>query len=978
MNTVKKSENRNVFIKAVFFGALLLFVLYSFYAFTRDNNRRIVRQNNSFIEAAARQTSERINDLIASSRNSIEIMAHLYGSVLSSPKVDIAMLKDMTERSEFDYVDFISPDGMDLASDGSTADLSDRPYFQNAMQGNSGKCVIYDSRITNETLLLFYAPFYYQDEIIGVLSGSVRRDTLDGLLSSDYFGVRSSAYLLERNGNVILSSAQEPAPENLLDSLTENNQLSAEDRTKLEQALRDGISTSFNYRGAKGAGSASVTMLRENEWALVQYFPSSVTRQMTEEADYAGIRLEIRLLAAFLVYVFYLILENRSQKKKLLTEKQKMSRIVDAVTLLFSRFALVNLENDTYEYLEDKKGSAPEKGAYADLIRYLDSKYVKDDSVAQDMATVITPAYIKTHLTEDVPYLQYEYRIDIDGDHWENLSILCLERKESLPTYILCAIQDVTALKEREMQIRLALKSASEAAEAANRSKSEFLARMSHDIRTPMNAIMGMTSVAAMHIDDPERLMDCLNKISISSRHLLALINDILDMSKIESGKFTLTEEPFDMADLVDSIVTIIHGQVEGKKQHLKVQITDITHEYVIGDTLRLQQVFVNILGNAVKFTPEGGMITFSIRECAPLIQGMACYEFVCQDTGIGMDQDFLKTIFDPFSRSQNSANIEGTGLGMSITRNIVRMMEGEIKVESELGHGSTFTVQIHLKTQDEKLDDVRDLEGLRILVADDDTDTCTNTCEILESIGMRAEWVTDGKEALQTILEARDGKDPFAAVILDWKMPGLDGVETAREIRKQIGEDLPILILSAYDWSEIETPARDAGVQVFVEKPLFRSRLVYALHSMIAQRTGDKKTEIDRLEENHFSGKRILLVEDNELNREIAEELLTYIGVTVEQAEDGAAAVELVKENPENYYDLIFMDIQMPIMNGYEAAATIRALDRPDAKRIPIIAMTANAFADDIRQALDSGMNDHVAKPVEIPKLLEALNRWL
>ncbi len=976
----RKENNRHIVSDIVFVCVLLAFIAYSFFVFVRDNNDRIIEQNNSFIETATRQTAERVSDLIDSSQSSVALMAHLYGSVMTQPVVDAEMLQDMCDRSPFDYVEFINTEGIDLSADGRTADLSDREYFLDGIQGNSGKCVIHNSRITNETLLIFYSPFYYKEQIIGVLSGIMRGETVCRILTANYFGVQASTYLLEHNGDVVLCVGDQSQPENLLESMTKNNRLPEAERRKLEQACTEGDSTSFNYQGSSGAGSAYVTALNDSDWLLVQNFPSSLTRAMTQSANSAGIRLETKLFIAFLAYVLYLVIKNQAQKRQLVSEKQEMSQIVSAVTQLFTRFALVNFENDTYEYLEDKKCSAPEKGTYSDLIRYLTPKYVYDTDTAEKTHVLISREHVQKALTESTPYLQYEYQIDMNGRRWENLSILCLTRKDGLPNDVLYAIQDVTSLKERELQIRLALRNASDAAEAANRAKSDFLARMSHDIRTPMNAIMGMTAVAAMHLDDQERLTDCLSKITISSRHLLALINDVLDMSKIESGKVTLSEEPFGMPDMVESILTIIQSQINSKRQELKVHISDIRHENVIGDTLRLRQVFVNILGNAVKFTPEGGTVTFSIRECDSRIHGMACYEFVCEDTGIGMDESFIETIFDPFTRSQNSVsqNIEGTGLGMSITRNIVRMMDGDIHVESQLGVGSKFTVQIHLKLQDQETEDIGELADLRVLVADDDQDSCVSTCDILNSIGMIAEWVLSGDEAVSRTVAAHKTEQDFSAVILDWKMPGKDGVETAREIRRLVGDDIPIIILSAYDWSDIEAEAREAGIQAFIEKPLFRSRLVYALKSVLSQGEKSKKLPVSDLTHASYEGKRVLLVEDNELNREIANELLSFIGVAVEQAADGQAAVDMVKNNPQHYYDLIFMDIQMPVMNGYEAARCIRSLGRGDTDRIPIIAMTANAFADDIREAREAGMNDHVAKPVEVAKLLEALERWL
>ena len=981
--TSPRPSRRSVAFELIFVTLLVVFLLVSFFLFIRDNNLQILEQNDSFIQAATVQAAQRINDIIVSSQQDVELMAHLYGSTMAEPTVDEDLLQDMVSRSNFDYVEFISADGMDLTADGQTADLSDREYFQLGMQGKSGKCVVYNSRITNETLLIFYAPFRYDGRIIGVLSCILRGGTMAERLSASYFGVDCSNYLLERDGTVIVATGGSH-PENLLASLQERGQLSPEDLEKLTEALddtNDVHANSFNYKGSNGSGSAYVTTLSGGDWMLVQSFPSSLTKAMTQKAVSAGIRLEIQLAAAFILYLLYLIVKSRSQKKRLVDENREISRIVDTTTQLFSRFALVDFDTDRYEYLEPEKSAAPERGAYTDLIRYLGTKYLSDDGSGTPMTTVIGREYVQQHLTEDVPYLQFEYQIDMDGPRWENISVLCLKRRDGVPTNVLYAIQDVTALKEKEAEIRLALKNASDAAEAANRAKSDFLARMSHDIRTPMNAIMGMTAVAAMHLDDRERLTDCLSKITISSRHLLALINDVLDMSKIESGKVTLNEEPFGMADLVESVVTIIRAQVNAKHQQLKVHIGHIEHEAVIGDTLRLRQVFVNILGNAVKFTPEGGDITFSIRECSSLVHGMGCYEFVCEDTGMGMDEAFLQTIFDPFSRSRDSVskNIEGAGLGMSITRNIVRMMEGDIRVTSQVGVGSTFTVQVYLKLQDELDDeDMSELADLRVLVADDDEDSCVTTCEILDSIGMASQWVLSGQEAVDRTVAAHGTGEDFAAVILDWKMPGMDGVETARAIREKIGDELPIIILSAYDWSEVEAQARDAGIQAFIEKPLFRSRLVFALRSVLARDSGEKALPAQDQEPNGFAGKRVMLVEDNELNREIAQELLEYIGVEVEQAEDGKMALEKFQVSPAGYYDLIFMDIQMPVMNGYDAARAIRALDRPDAAGLPIIAMTANAFADDIRRCQDAGMNDHVAKPVEMAKLLEAMKKWL
>ncbi|MDE7059131.1 MAG: response regulator, partial [Lachnospiraceae bacterium] len=533
--------------------------------------------------------------------------------------------------------------------------------------------------------------------------------------------------------------------------------------------------------------------------------------------------------------------------------------------------------------------------------------------------------------------------------------------------------------KEEEQKEILAL--AAERAEAANRAKSDFLSRMSHDIRTPMNAILGMTAVAGMHIDEKERVLDALSKITMSSKHLLGLINEVLDMSRIESGKVSLTENVFNLADTLESLLTVFHSQIESKNLALNVNIIKLEHEDVVGDEQRLQQIFMNIMGNAVKFTPAGGKITIQIEERPSHIAGSGYYEFTFEDTGIGMEKDYIDRIFEPFSRAADSrtGKIEGTGLGMTIAVNIARMMNGDIKVESTLGKGSKFTALVYLKLNDITQEDIDALASLPVLVVDDEEAACESACEILNSLAMEAEYVLDGDSALKRILEAKEAKRTFSVVILDWHMPGKDGVDTAKEIRSAVGEDVPIIILSAYDWSDIEAEALRAGVDAFIEKPLFKSRLTRVLKDVLGLGNKEKtRTALENFQQQDFSGKRVLLVEDNELNIEVASELLDIVGIQVEQALNGKLALERVLEHGPGYYDLIFMDIQMPVMNGYEAAKAIRSSNREDLAVIPIVAMTADAFADDIRKSEEAGMNAHISKPIDIEKLEDALQTWI
>lgn len=976
---MQSDNNRKIWMQILFACILLAFVVGIFVIFTKENNERIIRQNENYVEHVTIQTAERIDDILASAQSSIHTMAYLYGKSLESPEVDAEALKDLSENSVFEYVEFVDKNGMDLTFEGEQADVSDREYYTEGMKGNSGVFMTLHSRITDETLVSFYTPLRYKGEIIGVLNGIYREEGMKRILSAEFFGTQAKTYLCTGDGTVISSFGDDKAPSNMLEALPGSLKISEEALRGIQQAFEKHESYSYRYDGSQGTGNAYLTGLSQSDWILMQTFPSAVTNSMIDNANAAGIQMEVCLVAAFSIYILSLIVLNQKQKKILVSQKQEMFRIVDGVTNLFTRFVVADLKNDTYEYLKDREKGRPKKGKYSDLVAYFSSRYIVEDG-AEDMSIVITKDYIQKHMDENTPYLQFEYRIQRETERWEHVSILNLECENGVPTIVLCAVQDVTELKREELRNRTALKEAFRAAEAANHAKSDFLSRMSHDIRTPMNAIMGMTTVAAMNIDDKERLKDCLNKITLSSRHLLALINDVLDMSKIENGKVILSEEEIDMAKMVENLLAIIHPQIQKKNQQLKVNTSNIVHEAVIGDPLHLQQVFVNIMGNAVKFTPEGGTISFSICERTSHIPGSGCYEFIFEDTGIGMKDEFIETIFEPFSRenSDSRQNIEGTGLGMSIANNIVRMMNGNIQVESTLGVGSKFTVQVYLKLQNAKTEAAECLKGLRVLVADDEPDACENACEILNSIGMSADGVLSGDEAIRKLTEIQKNGDHYDVVILDWKMPGKCGVETTREIRKQLGKALPVVILSAYDWSVIEQEAREAGVNAFIAKPLFKSRLVYVLKSLIEKQEGEEASDIDELGQKDYSGKRVLLVEDVDLNLEIAETLMEFIGIETETARDGQQAVDMLLEKPENYFDLVFMDIQMPVKNGYEAAKEIRASGREDLKTIPIVAMSADAFSDDIQRALAAGMNDHVAKPVELSKLSAAIEKWI
>lgn len=524
----------------------------------------------------------------------------------------------------------------------------------------------------------------------------------------------------------------------------------------------------------------------------------------------------------------------------------------------------------------------------------------------------------------------------------------------------------------------LELENARKDAVKANKAKSEFLSSMSHDIRTPMNGIVGMTAIAMANIDNPERVKDCLAKITLSSRHLLGLINDVLDMSKIESGKLTLNMNQLSLRETMDSIVNIVQPQVKERQQHFDIFIQKVITEEVHCDSVRLNQILINLLSNALKFTPEGGRINVYLRqEPSPVGEDYVRCHFRVKDNGVGMTEEFQKKIFDTFTREEKAQvdKIEGTGLGMAITKAIVDTMKGSIEVQSAPGKGTEFHITLDLEKADVKVEDMK-LPPWRMLVVDNNEELCQSAALSLKEIGIDAQWVADGKTAVEVAKKCHNEQNSFEIVLLDWKMPGMDGLHTAREMRKHLGENVPILIISAYDWSEIEDEATEAGIQGFISKPLFKSNLFLGLRRYMLDESAKEEKEESKIH-NSFFGKRILLAEDNDLNWEIAEDLLSEVGFELDRAENGKMCIEKFEQSAQGYYDVVLMDIRMPIMNGYDAAKGIRALARPDAK-LPIIAMTADAFSDDIQRCLDCGMNEHVAKPIDVNRLTQILKKYL
>lgn len=684
------------------------------------------------------------------------------------------------------------------------------------------------------------------------------------------------------------------------------------------------------------------------------------------------------------------LLESNAKIRNALESEEQFRKAVLSDTVMVYRFNLTKniVEEEVVSEAENECVKVFEKAGMMTQCTYDEFMATLRQEVVEESKEVFDELNSCEKLIREFQHgkenITVEYKVKAGKDDSECYILrqtdLLMESKETGHIVGICFIKDVTEQRNNEYKAKETLQMAYEAASRANGAKTEFLSRMSHDIRTPMNAIIGMTAIAEAHLGDKDRVRDCLNKIAVSSKHLLALINEVLDMSKIESGKVKLAEEKFNLGQLLENLLDMIKPGIKEKHHNLRVNIQRIEHEDVIGDSIRIQQVFVNIVGNAVKYTNPGGEIEIIISEKNTNQEGYGCYEIIFQDNGMGMEPEFVKHLFEPFTRAEDDRvnKIQGTGLGMAITQNIVQMMNGTIGVESEVGKGTKFTVTIFLKIQNIKTESVEEFKARKVLITDTDSLAAESTYMTLCQMGMESETVHTNREALEKVLTAQKSGENYFAVILDGD-EGEDAIVTAKSIREELNEKAPGIVLSAYDWSEFEMRARGAGVEAFVSKPLFRSKLTIAMRELLkGEHVETMQNPLDLIQKIDYSGKCVLIVEDNEINREIAKEFLEMTGMNVEEAVDGKEAVNKFMASPPRYYDLIFMDVQMPIMNGYEATSAIRSLNRRDAKRIPIIAMTANAFVEDVQAAVSAGMNEHMAKPLDIEQLQDILKRWL
>ncbi len=662
--------------------------------------------------------------------------------------------------------------------------------------------------------------------------------------------------------------------------------------------------------------------------------------------------------------------------------RRRQSEMIQALTVDYRLVYHLNLDSDEAVCYRVEPEITEQLGRrQSDVVKFQEAmaNYVKEFVAPSDREALldfVKPRNIRARLANE-EIISHRYLLVRYGE--EHYMMLRIAKIDDGLHAVGVGFANVDEQTRESLARNQQLAEALAQAQHANASKTVFLSNMSHDIRTPMNAIIGFTTMALRHFENRTQVKDSLEKVLSSSNHLLGLINDILDMSRIESGRVEVAEQECNLSDLIHNLIHIIQPQVNAKQQKFHIDAFKVKNEDVYADPLKINQVLINILSNAVKYTPSTGSIFFRISQYDSDIPGCAKYEFRIKDNGLGMSKEFLKHVFDAFEREETStkSGIQGTGLGMSITKKMVELMGGDIYVESEKDKGSEFTVTLDLKLQQNvKQIPLQELHDLRALVVDDDFNTCESVTTMLKQMGMRSEWTTSPREAVFRAGRALDD-DPFSAYIVDWLMPDQNGIETVRQIRRVVGDTAPVIILTAYDYSDIEQEAKAAGVTTFCTKPLFMSDLKNALSRAIHGHD-EKENKHDDLSSVDFSGKRVLLVEDIDVNREIAKAILMEIGLEVEDAEDGTVAVQKFKDMPPDYYDLILMDVQMPTMNGYDATRNIRALNRRDSKTVPIVAMTANAFDEDKENARKAGMNDHLAKPLDIPKLLETLHKYL
>ncbi len=958
----------------VFAAAIVLIIGVSMVGiqYTRFVSKTVYQESTSHLTEIFHQSNKALNELV----NKNLTYLHMWSAYLqkaSTEKEICDYINKVQEETGFSGFYFLSFDGNYKTITGETGYLG--------LQGNlDDKITQRNDIIMNAALpgksqmLVFACP-----EVNGIYQGfeydaiAVAYDNSDivKVLDISAFQGNAGGYVVHSDGRVVIDHAPESwkTAYNFIAVLRDHSGLSEDEIMAFSEELKQGH-TGAMLVNLEGRNYYLIyEKVNIQDWELLGIVPADIVNASMNELQFSTLIIVGALLFSIAAFIIVMILRKnrlniKSKNTQILYRDEmfkKLSMNVDDV------FLMVDAKTARVDYVSPNV----EKLLGITVKQIKENIYVLGKLHPQDTEGQRSK-HLKGLLVNEQREWDFEYVHKKTGEQrWFHIIAMGSEIEKKQKCIIV--MSDRTA----DRKMNQALSDAVSAAETANRAKSTFLSNMSHDIRTPMNAIIGFTTLAVSNIENKEKVRDYLGKILASSNHLLSLINDILDMSRIESGKIHLEETKVNLSDLLHDLKTIISGQIHAKQLELYMDAMDVTDEDIYCDKTRLNQVLLNLLSNAIKFTPAGGTVSVRLRQFPSTQKDCAQYEIRVKDNGIGMSQEFAQKIFDPFERERTStvSKIQGTGLGMAISKNIVNMMGGTIEIKTQKNKGTEFIIRLMFRIQSEqhRVEKITELEGLKALVVDDDFNTCDSVTKMLVKVGMRSEWTLSGKEAVLRAKQSIELGDAFHAYIIDWRLPDMNGIEVTRQIRS-LGDDTPIIILTAYDWSEIEVEAKAAGVTAFCAKPMFMSDLRETLMTALGQKKEQNNDDVLPEADFNFKNKHILLVEDNELNSEIATEILTEYGFIVDTAENGAEALEKVSTSKPGTYDLVLMDVQMPVMNGYEATKCIRKLKDPALANISILAMTANAFDEDRKKALESGMDGFLSKPIVIKELVQAL----
>ena len=981
-------------------------IVIAFIMFYHSNVKRIDSQNQNYIKDTATNRAASLNNFFMENLNHINTASNALKSECLARGFDISVLnveneEDIPEsaameiydilsvyqeRFGFDYLRYVDQYGRYYSTRGVgvQADVEMMEYYQKGIDGISGITYVLEPVVATERQFGFYAPVYTEGwengKPTGIVVGFFGEDRMKELISVSVFDYSCDTVLCDRDGTVIQNTGENVRFDNFISAVQDGI---------LDMDVPDfseGRSFPFVFRdkGRESVGYAA-NISEASGYYIVLFFPADIYSTMINNANQNGIRLLVTLVALFLCVGVYFIIRYIRQRKRIIAEADSTIAAANDIIAESGRM-ITALASDYWSvyYLELDKNEGicyqahsgiddgigvGERFSYLDTFTAYAEKYIIENH-RKRFLDFIQPDHIRKGL-QDSLVISHRYMVKRNGrETYEMVRFAGVRHPEDhLVHSVSMCFMDVDEEMRRTLEQSEALSDALVAAEAANRAKTAFLSNMSHEIRTPMNAIIGLDSITLTDKSLSESTRENLQKIDASAHHLLSIINNVLDMSRIESGQLSLKNEVFSFARVLEQINVVISSQCKEKGLEYECRIKGSIDDAFIGDEIKLRQVLLNILGNAVKFTPSGGSVNFFIEETVAF-GGNAMLQFTICDTGIGMSKEYLPTLFEPFSQEDSSTTSRygSTGLGMSITKSIVELMNGSISVESEKGKGTTFTVQVTMsvprQTKTAAHTEVSIPQNLNVLVIDDDPIACEHARIVLGQVGISCDTAGSGQEGIKMVEVRKARQTPYNLLLIDWKMPDMDGIETTRRIRAVAGNEIPVIILTSYSWDDIAATAREAGVDTFVSKPLFAESV------MDEFREAFKKNPKQVQNTANLKGRRILVAEDTPINAEIVMMVLTMREMVSDHAENGKIAVEMFENHEQGYYDAILMDLRMPELDGLGAARQIRSLERPDAKTIPIIALTANAFDEDVQRSMQAGLNAHLSKPID-PDLL-------